>query len=100
MFLVPRIPLHRRARLRNTTRSSRLIEPIMLRGFGATARTTLRQLRPLVDGGSLPLQHGGAAQGAASIPIPRLQPEISSLFLRLFLLVDQNRLLAKVQLSS
>jgi len=34
------------------------------------------------------------------IPKQRLQSETSSLFLRLFFLLDQNRLLAKVQLSS
>src|SRR5260370_40163998 len=97
MFLVPRIPVRRLAQRRETARLSRLTESIMLRAFGAIARTTLgRQLRTLVDGGSLPLRHGGADP----IPKQRRQSEISSLFLRLFLLLDQNRLLAKVQLSS
>src|SRR5258708_3752784 len=97
MFLVPGIPVRGLARLHYTACLWRLTESIMLRAFGATARPTLgRQLRTLVDGGSLRLRHGGAA------PIPKqpLQSEISSLFLRLFLLLDQNRLLAKVQLSS
>jgi hypothetical protein len=68
----------------------------MPRGIGTTARTILpRQLRTLVDGGSLPLRHGGAAP----ILKLRLLSEIFSLFLRLFLLLDQNRLLAAVQPS-
>src|ERR1700693_1670134 len=97
MFLVPRIPVRGLARLLDTTRSWQLPASTMLCGLGATPRTILqRQLRTLVDGGSLPLRHGGAAP----IPNQRLQSEISSLFLRLFLLRDQNRLLAKVQPSS
>src|ERR1700693_1258679 len=97
MFLVPRIPVRGLARLRETACSWRLPESTMPRGIGATARTILqRQLRTLVEGGSLPLRQGGAA----SIPNPRLQSEMSSLFLRLFLVLDQNRLLAKLQPSS
>src|ERR1700738_4939352 len=97
MLLVPRIPVRGLARLRETACSWRLPESTMPRGMGNTARTILpRQLRTLVERGSLPLRHGGAAP----IPKQRLQSEIPSLFLRLFLLLDQNRLLAKVQLSS
>jgi hypothetical protein len=58
----------------------------MLREFGATASTTLwKQLRTLVDGGSLSSRHGDAP-----IPKQRLQSEISTLFLRLFVLTGSE----------
>lgn len=95
MFLVLRIPVRKLARLLDTTRSWRLTESTMLRGFGATVRTISQtQLRTFVDVGSLPLRHCGAAP----IPKQQLQSEVFSLFLRLLLLLEQNRLLAKVQL--
>src|ERR1700676_2450455 len=81
MFVFLRIPVRGLARLRKTACSGRLPESTMPRGNGNTARTILpRQLRTLVEGGSLPLRHGGAAP----IPKQRLQSEILSLFLRLF----------------